>query len=98
VDAEIVRRAQINTAEIKVMEEAVSSFLSRKLLRILIQSGLSAEDRRAVVGSVSIKVCKRFTCSASAYGFWLGLSKIFWKLRRAKLWMRFDNYQRLLMA
>lgn len=71
VDAEIVRRAQINTTEIKIMEEAVSESLSRKLLRILILSGLSAEDQRAVVGNVSIKVCKGFTCNASAYGFWL---------------------------
>jgi len=71
VDANVVQQAQVNRSEIRAMEETVSFSLSRKLLQTLMLSRLSAEDQRAVIGSVSIKVSKGFTCSASAYGYFL---------------------------
>ncbi len=74
VDAEVVSTAVHVREELVAMQKRASSVLSAALVDVLTnnrQQVLAPSDRKAIASSVRVRVRRGFTCSKTAYGYFL---------------------------
>jgi hypothetical protein len=74
VDSDVVSKAISTKKDIHRMEKEINEVLSNALINVLLhnkQFSVPAADRRAITGSVSVRIRRGFTATQAAYGYFL---------------------------